>query len=150
MSADTFTRMLHAVDALDWQAAESCFADSVRTDYTSLWGGEPSTTTPAALMADWQSFAPGFDATQHVTGPIVLTDDAGPGVRAETHIRAYHVVRGADGGDVWAVHGHYTFRLVDGLIAELTLHILYQEGNLDLPAVARQRAAATPHTVSAR
>jgi len=43
--------------------AEAAFADSVVIDYTSLWGGEPATITPAELMASWRGIVPGFDAT---------------------------------------------------------------------------------------
>ena len=40
---DVITRMLHAIDRLDWPAVRDCFADVITTDYTSLWGGEVET-----------------------------------------------------------------------------------------------------------
>ena len=43
-----------------------------------------------------------------------------------------------------AVHGHYIARLANGTITELTLEVFYQEGNLDLPAMATQRATTSP------
>lgn len=51
--ADTLTRMLHAVDRLDWDGVRACFAGQLRVDYTELNG---------------------FDATQHLTGPVLLTE----------------------------------------------------------------------------
>jgi SnoaL-like domain len=141
--ADALPRMLHAIDALDWPAVRAAFADQVSVDYTSLSGGEPETLPAGDLMARWQGLLPGFDATQHLSGPVVLTDDDG-GVRADTHVRGYHHLRGAEGGETWGVYGHYTARLADGKITELTLQVFYQEGNLGLPALATERAATAP------
>jgi SnoaL-like domain len=141
--ADALPRMLHAIDALDWPAVRAAFADQVSVDYTSLSGGEPETLPAGDLMARWQGLLPGFDATQHLSGPVVLTDDDG-GVRADTHVRGYHHLRGAEGGETWGVYGHYTAGLADGKITELTLQVFYQEGNLGLPALATERAATAP------
>ena len=44
-----------AVDRAAYDLAEAAFAEEVVIDYTSLWGGEPSTMTPAALMEGWIS-----------------------------------------------------------------------------------------------
>src|SRR5215469_18932094 len=44
----------------------------------------------------------GFDATQHLTGPVVLTDDDAD-VRADTHVRGYDHMRGAEGGETWGI-----------------------------------------------
>jgi hypothetical protein len=142
--SDILTRMLQAVDALDWTTVRNAFADEVRLDYTSLSGGEPETLPADDLMARWQGVFPGFDATQHVTGPVLLTDDGGDGVRADAHVRGYHHIAGANGGEIWGVHGHYIARLANGRITEFTLRVFYQEGNLDLPAIAAQRATTSP------
>ena len=122
------TRLLHAIDALNWVGVRSCLADEVRTDYTSLFGGEPETVTGDDLVARWQALLPGFAATQHLTGPVLVEGDV-----AETHVRAHHWM--AD-GDRWSVYGHYVARLVDDRIAELTLQTFRQEGNPELPAIA--------------
>jgi hypothetical protein len=142
-NADVLPRMLHAIDALDWPAVRAAFAEQVRVDYTSLSGGEPETLPADDLVARWQGLLPGFDATQHMTGPVVLTDDDGD-VRADTHVRGYHHLRGAEGGETWGVYGHYSARLADGKITEFRLQVLYQEGNLGLPALATERAATSP------
>jgi SnoaL-like domain len=141
---DALPRLLYAIDVLDWPAVREAFADEVRLDYTSLFGGEPETLPGDELIARWRALLPGFDATQHMLGPVVLTDDAGPGVRADAHVRGYHHIGGSDSGQTWAVHGHYTARLVEGKITELTLALFYQEGDLGLPAVATERAATSP------
>jgi hypothetical protein len=140
--ADVLTRLLHATDALDWVTVRNAFAAEVLVDYTSLSGGEPETLPAGDLVARWQGLLPGFDATQHLTGPVLVTQDAGPGVRADTHVIGYHRMQRAGGPETWAVHGHYTARVVDGKITELTLTVFFQDGQLDLPEVATERAAA--------
>lgn len=142
--ADVLPRMLYAIDVLDWPSVREAFADEVRADWTSLFGGEPETLAADELIARWQALLPGFDATQHMLGPVVLTDDARPGVRADAHVRGYHHIGDRDGGQTWAVHGHYTARLAEGRITELTLTVFYQEGELDLPAMATERATTSP------
>jgi hypothetical protein len=77
-----------------------------------------------------------------MTGPVLLVRDGRPGLRADAHVRGYHRL----GGETWAVHGHYIARIADGNITEPTLQVFYQEGNLDLPTAAVQRAATSPRT----
>jgi hypothetical protein len=146
-AADTFTRMLHAIDAKDWNGVRQAFTNRVTMDYSSLFGVPAATVDADAQVGEWRAFASAFDVTQHITGPIVvrLDDD---GAIAQAHVRAYHQVKGAPGGDLWMVAGHYTVRLVladEGWkIAGITLQVFYQEGNLKIPDLARARAAAAP------
>ena len=140
--ADVLTRMLHAVDALDWDTVRGAMASELLVDYTSLSGGEPETLPVDDLVARWQGLLPGFDATQHLTGPLLVRQDAGPGVLADTHVIGYHHIADPGEGGTWAVHGHYTARLENGVITELTLTVFYQDGRLDLPEVATRRVTA--------
>jgi hypothetical protein len=137
---DVLTRMLHAIDDLDWDTMRDCFAAKVHTDYTSLWGGEPATVPVNDLIADWQGFAHGLAATQHQTGPVRVAADG----LAHTHVTAHHWLPGAEGGESWTVYGHYVFNLQDDKIASLTLQLHHQEGNRDLPAIARKRVTRGP------
>ncbi|GAB1513206.1 nuclear transport factor 2 family protein [Actinophytocola sp. KF-1] len=131
------TRMLHAIDTHDWTTLRAAFTDEVRTDYTSLFGGEPETIAADDLVARWRPLMLGYTATQHLTGPVEATGDI-----LDTHVIAHHWLDDAPGGDTWVVYGHYTARLAGGRIAELTLHTYRQTGNRDLPAHATERAAA--------
>ena len=128
--AAVLTRMLHAIDARDFASVRAAFAEEVRTDYTSLWGGEPATVAIDDLLSGWQELVDGLDATQHLTGPVVAVDG-----RLHTHVRARHW----QDGESWTVFGHYVALVVDGRIAELTLQTYQQEGNRDIPARARER-----------
>jgi SnoaL-like domain len=129
--ADVITRMLHAIDRLDWAAVRNSFTEEVAIDYTSLWGGEPETLRADELISRWSDFVSGLAATQHHIGPLVVSDGC-----AETHVVAYHWL---PDGDVWTVHGHYIARLADGKIAELTLQTFYASGPDGLPTVAARR-----------
>lgn len=109
--SDSITRMLNAIDALDWTGVRGEFADTVDVDYTSLAGGQPATIAADQLMTTWQGLLPGFEATQHLTGPI-RAEVAGSVGTAYTSVRGYHYIKGAPGGEVWMVAGTYTMRMV--------------------------------------
>jgi hypothetical protein len=127
--ADVLTRMLHAVDARDWDTTRASFADVVRVDYSSLNGQPAADVAADDLIGGWRAVMPGFDATQHLTGPCVVT-----GEELRTHVQAVHALDGA----VWRLYGHYELRVVDARIAAMTLRVLFQEGDTALA----QRAAA--------
>jgi hypothetical protein len=129
---DVLTRLLHAIDRLDWSTVRACFADELVTDYTSLWGGEAEILAADGLVSRWQEFASTLAATQHLTGPIFVQDG-----HAETHVVAHHWL---PGGDLWIVHGHYVARIANGRIAELTLQTFSAGGHDGLPTVAARRA----------
>ncbi len=143
-------RMLGAIDALDWPALGASFAPAIDTDYTSLWGGEPATLSPEELLASWKDLAFGFDATQHLVGPVVVRERRGDEAIAETTVRAYHHLS----GQTWMVSGGYVFRMRrtggEWLIAGITLHTYYQEGDRDLPRLARERGASSQRAPRAR
>jgi hypothetical protein len=129
--ADVLTRMLHAIDRLDWATVRNCHAGDVRVDYTSLWGGEPATIAIGDLIGQWQETLKGFGATQHLTGPLSVTGDL-----VETHVTAHHW---RASGTAWVVHGHYTAQLDGGRITGLTLHVFHASGDPDLPTIPAQR-----------
>jgi hypothetical protein len=143
--ADAVAYVAYHADARDWAALRALYADTVRVDYTSLAGGQPSAVPADGLIAGWRELLPGFDLTQHMLGPVVVRVD-GDRATARTHVRALHRIAGAGGGEDWIVGGHYTYRLVrrgEGwLITHHTHGGAYQEGNRGLPALARSRASA--------
>jgi hypothetical protein len=141
---NAFTRMLHALDLRDWQGVRDAFADHVDVDYSSLTGGPAATVPGDDLVGGWRAFVGAFDATQHMTGPLVTAESREGEIKAAMHVRGYHRIAGAAGGDTWMVAGHYQARLVNRRagwrIVGLTLRVLYQDGNLDLPKLAEGRA----------
>lgn len=139
-----FTRMLHALDLRDWQAVRDALADHVDVDYSSLAGEPAATVSGDDLAGNWRAFVGAFDVTQHLTGPIVSAEMPAGEIKLATAVRAGHRIAGAAGGETWTVAGHYQARLVHRRagwrIVGLTLKVLFQEGNLELPAIARARA----------
>jgi len=162
--AGVLTDLLHAIDVLDWPRVRRALADTLVVDYTSLFGGDVETIAADALVERWQGLLPGFDATQHLTGPVLVRPAEGEGgdggedrARVETHVRAYHYLRGprpATGTAVWMVAGHYevtTARQSDGWrITSLTLRTFYEEGDRSLVELAASRATTAPRLSAIR
>lgn len=138
---DTIAAMLLAIDRCDWASVRAAFADEVLVDYTSLAGGTPSRVRADVLMTNWQALVPGFDATQHLVGPVVVQRRE-PEVVAHTAVRGYHHIKGATPPS-WLVAGSYSFALsrqgARWRISAIRLQVAYQEGDLGLPALAQQR-----------
>ncbi len=140
----TILDLFHAIDALDWDGVRSALDDRIEVDYTSLFGGEAAHPTRDELIESWQGIVPGFDATQHLLGPLRIEERGRDAAAVETHVRAYHYLEGS----VWMVAGHYRIALTrrDGgfRISSIRLDVFYQEGGPDLLARAQERALALP------
>lgn len=143
--ADIVARVAHDADARQWAALRSRFADRVEVDYSSLTGQPAATVDADALLAGWRALLPGFDATQHLLGPVLVELDGGRAT-AHSHVRATHRIAGAAGGEMWVVGGRYTYGLVrtpsGWRVASTRLELAYQEGNTRLATIAQERAAA--------
>jgi SnoaL-like domain len=143
---DVFTVMLHAIDTLDWNTFRASFAERIDLDYTSLWGGEAQTLPVDELVSDWTELAAGYDATQHITGPIVVEHENADRIDCTTTFRAYHHVIEDVGASTWLVAGRYDIRLRATAgrwrIQAITLHLAYEEGDRRLVDLARQRSKA--------
>jgi hypothetical protein len=140
------TRMLHAIDALDWQTFRAAFEPQLRLDFTSLFPGQPETVTIDTLLSRWVPFAHGFDATQHLIGPVVLVRSDGRTATAEAHVHASHYIAEAEGGPLWIAAGHYEWTLQrcesSWTIAGIIFTLLFQHGNRRLPELATARGPA--------
>lgn len=132
---DVVTRVAHTIDFRRWSDLRALYADQVRTDYTSLFGGEVQQQRADDLIEGWRRLLSPLDATQHLLGPIdVLMQDAA--AIAECHVRGYHVRRGAAGGDELMVAGQWLIELSEHgerwSITSMTLKTLYQSGNVGI------------------
>ena len=72
-AAGAVVALFHAIDDLDWAAVMASLTGEVAIDYTSLWGGQPDRLDAEQLVSAWRELLPGFDATQHLLGPILAT-----------------------------------------------------------------------------
>jgi hypothetical protein len=146
--SERVTSMLHAIDDLDWTAIHAALAPEVAVDYTSLWGGQAETLTVDELIGQWQGLLPGFDATQHLTGPIVVTAADRRSATCRTTVRGYHhIVDDTGSAATWMCAGHYVIGLARGAetngwaISAITLQASYEDGDRALTDLARERAA---------
>lgn len=133
-----------AVDLANYDLAEAAFAPRIVIDYTSLWGGEPQTMTPAELMTGWRGIVPGFDATFHELRDVRATI-TGDRATASAFVDGRHWI----GTRLWRPIGTYQWTLekIDGrwLVTSMTFTMTQELGDRALAAEAMERAkAATP------
>jgi hypothetical protein len=127
----TLAACLLALDDHDWDGVSQHLGETVRRDYSSLFGADPDEPTGADLVAEWRSVLSGLDSHQHLLGPAVVTVD-GDRASASVHVVATHVLDG-DPSSPWVVGGTYRFVLDrDGerwRIVALTLDTRWQTGD---------------------
>ncbi len=130
-----------AVDLAAYDLAERAFADPVVIDYTSLWGGQPSAMTPAALMSAWRGIVPGFDATWHELSDVKASVN-GERATATASVDGRHWI----GAELWRPVGTYEWDLVkrDGRwqVTRMAFRMTQEIGSRDLAARAMERAKA--------
>ncbi|MEO0958079.1 MAG: nuclear transport factor 2 family protein [Pseudomonadota bacterium] len=129
-----------AVDRAAYDLAEAAFAPEIVVDYTSLWGGEPATMSPAALMDAWRGIVPGFDATWHELGPVTVEIE-GDRATATAFVDGRHWI----GNRLWRPVGDYHWDLVriDGewRVTRMEFAMTEEIGDRALAAEATERAA---------
>lgn len=127
------------IDIRRFDAVEPLFADRVVIDYTSLWGGEPQTMTPAELMASWRGIVPGFDATWHEISDLQVGVN-GDAARATSKVDGRHWLDGR----VWRPVGRYDFQLAKQQgawkVTRMTLTVTEEQGDRALVTEAQARA----------
>jgi SnoaL-like domain len=95
-----------AVDLAAYDLAEKAFAPSIVVDYTSLWGGQPNTMTPAQLMTAWRGILPGFDGTWHELSDL-RANVSGNRATATAFVDGRHWLA----GQLWRPVGNYFWEL---------------------------------------
>lgn len=140
--AETLAFCLLALDDHDWDGVTSCLGETVRRDYSSLFGTEPDALPGSQLATEWKSTISALDAHQHLLGPPVV-EVGGDEARAAAHVMATHMLNG-DPGSPWVVGGTYRFVLRrDGerwRIVELKLDTRWQTGDSGVLARAASRS----------
>ena len=127
-----------AVDRAAYDLAEAAFAPEIVIDYTSLWGGEPTTMTPSALMNAWRGIVPGFDATWHELGPVTVTIN-GDTASAHAFVDGRHWI----GERLWRPVGNYHWDVerIDGTwrVTRMEFEMTEEIGDRALVAEAMER-----------
>jgi hypothetical protein len=123
--------VVHHIDHKQWSELRQLFADTVTSDYVSLFGGSPVEQPADSLVDMWRQNL-GAVTTQHLLGPLD-THVTGDRATSVCHVRALHYAAKAKSGTEWEVLGHYVFelsRVAGGFrITKLTLETFHQRGN---------------------
>jgi hypothetical protein len=135
-----------AVDLAAYELAEKAFAPKIVIDYTSLWGGQPSTMTPAELMTAWRGIVPGFDATWHELSNVKATVN-GTKATATAFVDGRHWLN----GQLWRPVGNYHWDLEkigqQWKVTRMQFAMTQEIGNRDVAAqamaVAKEKAQKT-------
>ncbi|WP_171207898.1 MULTISPECIES: nuclear transport factor 2 family protein [unclassified Ruegeria] len=134
------TDIAAGADRHDWTRVRGAFADTVTTDYTSLWGGDPVKQPADELVAGWSAFLPGFDSNHHMVTNHTVTSLSDSSARAQADFTATH--RLDDG--LWVLGGRYDYELVKSddrwRVTSMTMTTLWETGDRSLVALAGQRA----------
>ncbi len=137
----SITDIAAGADRHDWNRVRDAFSDTVTTDYTSLWGGDPVTQPADELVAGWSAFLPGFDATHHMVTNHTITSLSETSATAQADFTATH--RLDDG--LWVLGGRYDYELEKSddrwLVTSMTMTAIWESGDRGLVALAGQRAA---------
>ncbi|WP_419909895.1 nuclear transport factor 2 family protein [Hoeflea sp.] len=137
----SITDIAAGADRHDWDRVRGAFSETVTTDYTSLWGGEPVTQPADELIAGWSGFLPGFDSTHHMVTNHTITAMTDDSATAEADFTATHRI---DDG-LWTLGGRYSYELKQAndrwVVTSMTMTALWETGDRGLVGVAGERAA---------
>jgi SnoaL-like domain len=137
---ETVIRMFVSADRRDWAALRGVLDDTVRVDWTSLNGGEPSHLSGDELVGAWKRALGGFKATQHLIGNLLVEGSGAERATVSCYGQATHLLPNDLGDSRWTVGGHYTIELSgrngDWRIDAATFTATWGDGNKDLPRLA--------------
>lgn len=140
----TLTDIAAGADRHDWERVRLAFADTVTTDYSSLWGGEPVTQTADDLVDAWEAFLPGFDITHHMVTNHSIINMSDTNATAEADFTATHRVD----QKLWVLGGRYAYELRKAddrwVVTSMTMTALWETGDRNLVALAGERAKVIP------
>ncbi|GAA6165019.1 nuclear transport factor 2 family protein [Pelagimonas sp. KU-00592-HH] len=138
----SITDIAAGADRHDWSRVRAAFADTVTTDYSSLWGGDAITQPTDALVGAWAGFLPGFDSTHHMVTNHTITSQKDGRATAEADFTATHRI---DDG-LWVLGGRYSYVLEEQgdrwVVTSLTMTALWETGDRALVGLAGERAAS--------
>lgn len=136
------TDIAAGADRHDWARVRDAFNDTVTTDYTGLWGGDPVTQPADELISGWAAFLPGFEVTHHIVTNHAITELTASTAKAEADFTATHRIEGR----FWVLGGRYSYDLMkdgaDWKVTSMTMIPLWETGDRALVAQAGERAAA--------
>ncbi|MEM7301810.1 MAG: nuclear transport factor 2 family protein [Pseudomonadota bacterium] len=138
----SITDIAAGADRHEWKRVRNAFADTVTTDYSSLWGGEAVTQPSDELIAGWAAFLPGFEITHHMVTNHAITHMDQTTAKAQADFTATHRI----GDELWTLGGRYSYELVKSgdrwIVTNMVMTALWETGDRGLVAKAAERAKA--------
>ncbi|KQU07172.1 hypothetical protein ASG56_06435 [Rhodococcus sp. Leaf7] len=138
-------RFARGIDLRDWDMYRSVFTDDIEIDYTSYRAGNGGPFKADDWVQRGRMLFPGLAASQHFLSNLDITVDGDSGT-VISYVRAEHVLPNTAGDAMFTIGGYYTdsLRRVDGewKICKKQLTVLWNSGNPQILAMARERAAA--------
>jgi hypothetical protein len=132
-------RLALTIDARDWDGFQQVFTDPVYSDRTSLFGGDPQTSTPAELVGGLRYALGGLDTTHHLISCQSITLN-GDEATSAANMQGIHVLANSSGGSDWTVAGRHDYKLkrtADGWrIAAMTFTVQWATGNQNILALS--------------
>jgi 3-phenylpropionate/cinnamic acid dioxygenase small subunit len=132
---DQVLRLGRMLDDQDWDGLAELFDDNVRTDYTSLFGGDPGEVTAKELLAGWRGDLTSLDYAQHVIiGPLAEVD--GDRATATANVQIFAKRADSFGSSLWNCGGRYELAMRRAgerwLITSFTLRAFWTDGNINV------------------
>ena len=131
-------------DLGDFEALQDLYAHEVLLDYSSLNGQEATLISSQALMTQWASVLPGFDATKHNVSNIDVQFDRDL-ANVTANVVADHYVNDL----FWQVSGKYRYQLAkqndQWEIVKHTFILKDEKGTRDVFGQAISKAGESPN-----
>jgi hypothetical protein len=141
---DVQHRYAAGIDGRDWRLYRSVFAEIVRFDFSSWYGGEAEEIEADAWVERVAARQSGFDATQHQMSNHVVTL-GGSTAECMTYIVARHCLVLDGVQHLQVIGGYYSNRLAKleetWKITSCTLKVRWTTGDRRLFDLAAERAA---------
>lgn len=141
---DVQHRYARGIDGRDWALYRSVFADRIRVDFTSWYGGDPLDLDADEWVTRVSGRQTGFDSTQHQMSNHLITL-SGDEAECTTYIVARHHLRIDGESQIQKIGGYYSNMLHrqqdEWRIRNLTLNVLWTEGDRRLFEYAQARLA---------
>lgn len=149
--SEVVIRYAVAIDRADWDMLAGVLTDPVHVDFSDA-GMPPGDFSSDSFVNFASAGLSGFTARQHLSPNHAITFDDEDHAVCLSYMYAQHYLEGAERGDFFLMRGSYTNRLVctpqGWKIAHVTQHVSWNEGNLELPALASAAHAAPQPTWS--
>ncbi len=139
---DTCIQMAWCIDERRWEDLGELFAPTLVIDYTSIFGGEPRTITPADMVRTSQLLLGNLTSTQHIVSGHIVTGSAND-AECKSQVQATHLLANPSGDPAWTVGAQYYMKLrrLDGSwrISAVRAVMLWAAGNREVMRLGKVR-----------